>query len=139
DRDLKKDIKYTDGKEAYERVIQWLPAMFKYKGQDTQRYGFIAQDLMKIDRQYVRLVPGAPVFEDVMGINEDGEEYVDRKIEVDVNDDTLALDSNVMLVDLGAAFVYMDKKNKEQQESIEALRNQVCELKKIVNSMINAS
>ncbi|UXM05293.1 hypothetical protein [Salmonella phage F115] len=139
DRDLKEDIKYTDGKEAYDRVMQWLPTMFKYKGRETQRYGFIAQDLMKIDPQYVKLVPGSPIFEDVIGVDENGNEYIDRQIETGVNDDTLALDSNVMLVDLGAAFVYMNKKNKTQQEEINTLRNELDELKKLVNSMINGS
>ncbi|EJP1088651.1 tail fiber domain-containing protein [Salmonella enterica] len=130
DRDLKKDIIYTDGKEAYDRVMQWLPTLFKYKGQTTQRYGFIAQDLMKVDPQYVKLVPGAPVFEDVIGLNEDGEEYVDRRIETGVEDDTLALDSNVMLVDLGAAVIYMNSQMEQQRKELE-------ELKALVATLVN--
>lgn len=130
DRDLKKDIIYTDGKESYERVMQWLPTMFKYKGSDIQRYGLIAQDLNKIDNQYVKIVPGSPIFEDVIGVNEDGEEYVHHQIETGRNDDTLALDSNVVLTDLACAFRYQaDKVNKLEQE--------LTELKKLVNKLVN--
>lgn len=57
DRDLKKDIQYRDGKDSFDRVMQWLPTMFKYKGSDTQRFGLIAQDLTKVDPQYVKIVP----------------------------------------------------------------------------------
>lgn len=136
DRDLKDNIKYTDGKESYDRVMQWLPSMFTYKGSDIQRYGFIAQDLMKIDSQYVKLVPGAPKFLDVMKYNEEtGEEELDRQIEYDRYDDTLSLDINVMMADLGAAFIYMNKKNKTQQEEIKELKNEVAEMKKMIEEM----
>lgn len=121
DRDLKKDIEYTNGKESYDRVMQWLPTMFKYKGSDIQRFGLIAQDLNKIDSQYVKIVPGGPVFEDVVGVNEDGEEYVDHQIETDVRDDTLALDSNVMMADMACAMVYMGNKMDEMQKRLEAI------------------
>lgn len=121
DRDLKWDIKYTEGKESYDRVMQWLPTMFKYKGSDTQRFGLIAQDLNKIDSQYVKIVPGAPIFEDVIGINENGEEYVDRQIETGFNDDTLALDSNVMLTDMACAMVYMGNKMEEMEDRLSKL------------------
>ena len=128
DRDLKTDIVYTDGKEAYNRVMQWLPTLFKYKWSDIQRYGFIGQDLMKVDPQYVKLVPGAPIFEDVIGVNEAGEEYVDRPIETGVTDDTLALDSNVMLVDLGATVVYMGGQMEQQRKEIDELKAIVAKL-----------
>lgn len=130
DRDLKKDIVYTDGKESYDRVMQWLPTMFKYKRDDVQRYGLIAQDLLKIDPQYVKLVQGSPVFEDVIGVDENGEEYIDRQIETDRNDDTLALDSNVMLTDMACAMVYMGGMIENQQKEID-------ELKAAVSALIN--
>lgn len=128
DRDLKHDIQYTDGKESYDRVMQWLPTMFKYNGSDIQRFGLIAQDLLKIDPQYVKLVPGSPVFEDVIGVDENGEEYIDRQIETDIKDDTLALDSNVMLTDMACAMVYMGGMIEKQQKEIDELKAAVAAL-----------
>lgn len=130
DRDVKHDIIYTDGKESYDRVMQWLPTMFKYNGSDIQRFGLIAQDLLKIDPEYVKLIPGGDIFADVIGVNEEGEEYVDRQIVVDKADDTLALDNNVIMADLACAFRYQaDKVNKLEQE--------LTELKKLVNKLVN--
>ncbi|BDC47590.1 L-shaped tail fiber protein A [Escherichia phage EscoHU1] len=128
DRDLKKEIVYTDGKESYDRVMQWLPTMFKYNGSDIQRFGLIAQDLLKIDPQYVKLVPGSPVFEDVIGVDENGEEYIDRQIETDRNDDTLALDSNVILTDMACAMVYMGNKMNKLEQELEQLKQAVTSL-----------
>lgn len=128
DRDLKKDIVYTDGKESYDRVMQWLPTMFKYKRDDVQRYGLIAQDMLKIDPQYVKLVQGSPVFEDVIGVDDNGEEYIDRQIETDRKDDTLALDSNVMLTDMACAMVYMGGMIEKQQKEIDELKAAVAAL-----------
>ncbi|EPL7530545.1 tail fiber domain-containing protein [Escherichia coli] len=149
DRDLKKDIVYTDGKESYDRVMQWLPTMFKYKRDDVQRYGLIAQDMLKIDPQYVKLVQGSPVFEDVIGVDENGDEYVDRQIETDRTDDTLALDSNVMLTDMACAMVYMGgmiQSYKDENDLLRAnaavmderitnLENQVSELVALVKQL----
>lgn len=130
DRDLKHDIIYTDGKESYDRVMQWLPTMFKYNGSNIQRFGLIAQDLLKIDPEYVKLIPGGDIFADVIGVNEEGEEYVDRQIVVDKADDTLALDNNVIMADLACAFRYQaDKVNKLEQE--------LTELKKLVHKLVN--
>lgn len=128
DRDLKHDIQYTDGKESYDRVMQWLPTMFKYNGSDIQRFGLIAQDLLKIDPQYVKLVPGSPVFEDVIGVDENGEEYIDRQIETYRGDDTLALDSNVMLTDMACAMVYMGGMIEKQQKEIDELKAAIAAL-----------
>ncbi len=122
DRDIKYDIKYTDGKESYDRVMQWLPAMFKYKGQETQRFGLIAQDLMKVDSQYVKLVPGSPVFEDVIGVDENGEEYIAYQIETDRKDDTLALDINVMFADMACAFKYVSTEMEAMKAEMEELK-----------------
>ena len=128
DRDLKKEIVYTDGKESYDRVMQWLPTMFKYKWSETQRFGLIAQDMTKIDPQYVKIVPGAPIFEEVVGVNEDGDEYVDHLIETGFHDDTLALDSNVMLTDMACAMVYMGGMIENQQKEIDELKAAVAAL-----------
>lgn len=122
DRDLKNDIQYTDGKESYDRVMQWLPTMFKYNGSDVQRFGLIAQDLLKIDPQYVKLVPGSPVFEDVIGVDENGKDYIDHQIETDRKDDTLALDSNVILVDMACAMVYMGSQLEQQRKELDELK-----------------
>ncbi|QBQ81512.1 tail fiber protein [Escherichia phage vB_EcoS_G29-2] len=130
DRDLKHDIIYTDGKESYDRVMQWLPTMFKYNGSNIQRFGMIAQDLLKIDPEYVKLVPGGDIFADVIGVNDEGEEYVDRQIVVDKADDTLALDNNVIMADMACAMVYMGNEIERQKKDIEDLKAAVAELMK---------
>ena len=107
DRDLKKEIQYTDGEESYNRVRQWLPVMFKYKESDVQRYGLIAQDLVRIDPEYVHLLPGYAIYEDVKGVDEEGNEVVVDRKEIGYTDDVLSLDSNVLLMDLCAAFVHL--------------------------------
>ena len=110
DRDVKKEVQYTDGAESYNRVRQWLPAMFKYKESDVQRYGLIAQDLARIDPEYVHLLPGHGIYEDVVvGVDEEGNEIVEQK-EIGYTDDVLSLDSNVLLMDLCAAFVHLLQK-----------------------------
>lgn len=128
DRDLKHDIIYTDGKESYDRVMQWLPTMFKYNGSNIQRFGMIAQDLLKIDPQYVKLIPGGDIFADVIGVNDEGEEYVDRQIVVDKADDTLALDNNVIMADMACAMVYMGGMIENQQKEIDELKAAVAAL-----------
>lgn len=110
DRDLKKEIQYTDGEESYNRVRQWLPAMFKYKESDVQRYGLIAQDLARIDPEYVHLLPGYAIYEDVKEVDEEGNEVVVDRKEIGYTDDVLSLDSNVLLMDLCAAFVHLMRK-----------------------------
>lgn len=138
DRDLKEDITYTDGKESYERVMQWLPTMFKYKGSDIQRYGLIAQDLVKIDYEYVKIVPGAPTFEDVVGVDENGEEYVDHQIETGRKDDTLALDINVLVADMACAMRYMTGVIENQERELSSLKDTVSEIVKKIETMSDA-
>lgn len=128
DRDLKHDIIYTDGKESYDRVMRWLPTMFKYNGSNIQRFGMIAQDLLKIDPEYVKLIPGGDIFADVIGVNDEGEEYVDRQIVVDKADDTLALDNNVIMADMACAMVYMGNKIEKMEKEIEDLKKAVAKL-----------
>lgn len=130
DRDLKKEIKYTDGKESYNRVRQWLPAMFKYKDSDVQRYGLIAQDLAMIDPEYVHLLPGYAIYDDVMGVDDEGNEVVVERKEIGYTDDVLSLDSNVLFMDLCSAFVYSSNKVLE-------LESEIRELKEIVSKLIN--
>lgn len=130
DRDLKKEIKYTDGKESYNRVRQWLPAMFKYKDSDVQRYGLIAQDLAMIDPEYVHLLPGYAIYDDVMGVDDEGNEVLVERKEIGYTDDVLSLDSNVLLMDLCSAFVYSSNKVLE-------LESEIRELKEIVSKLIN--
>lgn len=124
DRDLKHDIKYTEGKESYDRVMQWLPTMFKYKGSEIQRYGLIAQDLVKIDPQYVKIIPGALKDPDLVGTEgfnaDDGDYY----------DDTLALDGNVILTDMACAMVFMGRKVEDMQKELEELKAAVAALTK---------
>ncbi|NIG74197.1 hypothetical protein F3J34_11375 [Klebsiella sp. Ap-873] len=131
DRTLKHDIQYTDGKESYERVKQWLPTMFKYNGQDVQRYGLIAQDLQAIDPQYVKAVPGSPIFEEVEEIDEDtGEATTVSKETGQYHPDTLSLDNNVLLTDLSCAFVYESGK-------VEKLQSELDELKALVQKLLD--
>lgn len=124
DRDLKHDIKYTEGKESYDRVMQWLPTMFKYKGSEIQRYGLIAQDLVKIDPQYVKIIPGALKDPDLVGTEgfnaEDGDYY----------DDTLALDGNVILTDMACAMVFMGRKMDDMRKELDELKAAVAALTK---------
>ena len=144
DRDLKKEIQYTDGEESYNRVRQWRPAMFKYKDSDVQRYGLIAQDLVSIDQEYVHLLPGYAIYENVMGVDEEGNEVVVERKEVGYTDDVLSLDSNVLLMDLCSAFVYssnnvlaLENEISEFKEIVSKLENEVEELKAAVSALIN--
>lgn len=100
DRTLKYDIAYTDGHEAAARVAQWKPVMFKYNNQETQRYGYIAQDMADIDPQYVHVIEGGPMYGEV-----DGEVVV-----VGERQSTMVLDSNMMLVELGNTVNYLMSK-----------------------------
>lgn len=124
DRDLKHDIKYTEGKESYDRVMQWLPTMFKYNGSEIQRYGLIAQDLVKVDPQYVKIIPGALKDPDQVGTEgfnaDDGDYY----------DDTLALDSNVILTDMACAMVFMGRKMEDMRKELDELKAAIAALTK---------
>lgn len=120
DRDIKKDIKYTSGIESYNRVKQWLPSLFKYKDSDVQRYGLIAQDLLTIDHEYVHLLPGSPVFDEVEVVNSEGVKSVER-VEIGHTDDVLSLDSNVLLMDLCSAMVYLINKVEKLETKIESI------------------
>lgn len=123
DRNLKHDINYTEGKESYDRVMQWLPTMFKYNGQDTQRFGLIAQDLQEIDEQYVKRVKGGPIIEIVEEEDENG--YI-KKVSKETGkyaEDTLALDNNVMMADMACAMVYMGNRMEEMEDRLAKLES----------------
>lgn len=122
DRNLKYDIDYTEGKESFDRVMQWLPAMFKYKGQETQRYGMIAQDLMLVDEQYVKVVKGGPILEIIEEADENTGEIVKRSKDTGkYSPDTLALDNNVIMADMACAMVYMGNKMEEMEARLSKL------------------
>ncbi|EMO5716204.1 tail fiber domain-containing protein [Enterobacter bugandensis] len=122
DRTLKYDIVYTDGKESFDRVQQWLPTMFKYNGQDTQRYGLIAQDLQAIDPQYVKTVKGGPILEEVEETDEEtGDTKTVNRETGEYSPDTLALDNNVLLTDLACAFKYACDKHHQELDELKAL------------------
>ena len=116
DRDLKKSIEYNDGKSSYDRVMQYKPTTFVYKADKRERVrrGFIAQDLMQIDPEYVHLVPAAPVCDE-----EDKRDIENQK------DDTLALDSNVLLLDGLQALRYMGGIIENQKNALAALEEKI--------------
>lgn len=137
DRTLKHDIEYTDGKESYERVMQWLPTMFKYNGQDTQRFGLIAQDLQDIDEQYVKEVPGSPIFEEVEVLNDETGEMETKQEQVGVKDSTLALDNNVLMADLACAFVYSSNELNDLKNEVIAQAEQIERLTALIEKLVN--
>ncbi|WP_407222197.1 tail fiber domain-containing protein [Enterobacter roggenkampii] len=110
---LKHDVKYDDGYKSYENIKQIKPATYIYNGdiRERVRRGVIAQDVMKIDSEYVKLVPAAPQF-DGEGNRIDG-------------DDTLALDNNVLLLDTAIGLHYLIKQVESLQEEVKSLRNVV--------------
>lgn len=110
DATLKHDIEYDDGEASYDNIRKLKPCTFVYNGDyfERVRRGIIAQDAMRdIDREYVKLVPAAPEFD------EEGNRC-DK-------DDTLALDNNVIMMDTALALHHAIKK-------IEALTTQVATL-----------
>ncbi|WP_336194776.1 prophage tail fiber N-terminal domain-containing protein [Hafnia paralvei] len=119
DAELKDNIVYNNGKDSYDKVMHFKPATFIYKADKRKRVrrGFIAQDLMQIDSEYVRLVPAAPVFD------EGGERDADAQ-----KDDTLALDSNVLLLDGLIALQYMGGIIESQKNAIASLEKKLTEM-----------
>ncbi len=107
---LKHDIKYDDGYQSYENMKKFLPATYVYNDDPRERVrrGVIAQDVMKIDSEYVKLVPAAPKF-DSEGNRVDA-------------DDTLALDTNVIMLDTVLALNYVIKKLEATQNELEELK-----------------
>lgn len=108
---LKHDIKYDDGYQSYENIKKFLPATYVYNDDPRERVrrGIIAQDVMKIDSEYVKLVPASPAF-DSEGNRIDA-------------DDTLALDTNVIMLDTVLALNYVIKQLEATQKELADLRN----------------
>lgn len=134
DRDLKRDIEYDDGKESYDNVMQFKPTKFIYKNDKYNRVrrGLIAQDLHKIDPEYVHVVPGAPIFDESKKTN-DGEN--EKPEIVDYREDTLALDDNVILLDTALATRYIGGIVEKQQEEIDNLKSEIEELKALIKAL----
>ena len=110
DISLKHDIKYDDGYQSYANIKKLLPATYIYNDDPRERVrrGVIAQDVMKIDSEYVKLVPASPAF-DSEGNRIDA-------------DDTLALDTNVIMLDTVLALNYVIKKLEATQNKLEELK-----------------
>lgn len=100
DERLKKNIQSIDTNIAIGNIKQMPYKSYIYKNDENEqvRRGFIAQDLQKIDPQYVR-------------------EYGDPGREK-----TLAIDENVMLLDSVAAIKWLINKVEELQEEINILK-----------------
>ena len=100
DERLKKNIQSIDTNIAISNIKQMPYKSYIYKNDENEqvRRGFIAQDLQKIDPQYVR-------------------EYGDPGREK-----TLAIDENVMLLDSVAAIKWLINKVEELQEEINILK-----------------
>lgn len=112
---LKHDVKYDDGYQSYENIKQFQPATYVYNDDPRERVrrGVIAQDVMKIDSEYVKLVPAAPKF-DSEGNRVDA-------------DDTLALDNNVIMLDTVLALNYVIKQLETTQKELQELKLKIAE------------
>ena len=134
DRDLKRDINYDDGKASYENVMKMKPSTFIYKNDKHGRVrrGVIAQDMQDIDSEYVKLIPGAPIFDPNEEPGEDG-----KRKPIDYHDDTLGLDDNVILLDTAIAARYIGGIVERQQEEIKSLKGDIEELRSLINQLIN--
>lgn len=111
---LKEDVDYTDGKEAFDNIMQIKPATYIYKADEKRRVrrGVIAQDMQEIDPEYVKLLKFNEEMED--------EETTEQ----------LTLDSNPIMLDNLLATNYLGNMVLEQQKQIE-------ELKALVQSLLD--
>ncbi|EPK3895976.1 TPA: tail fiber domain-containing protein [Enterobacter ludwigii] len=110
---LKDNVNYDDGYQSYKNIKKFQPATYVYKDDPRKRVrrGIIAQDVMKIDMEYVKLVPAAPEF-DSEGNRVDA-------------DDTLALDSNVIMLDTALALNYVIKQLEKTQQELDELKQKM--------------
>lgn len=139
DRDIKRDINYDDGLASYENIKQFKPTTFIYKldKYNRVRRGVIAQDLYKIDPEYVKLIPGSPIIETPEHhCCDEKTENVESKI-IDYEDDTLALDINPIAIDTALAVRYLSLKFEESQEELKSVKAELAELKALVATLVN--
>jgi hypothetical protein len=110
---LKDDVDYTDGKVAFDNIMQVKPATYIYKADEKRRVrrGVIAQDMQEIDPEYVKFLKFNEEIE--------GEDTIEQ----------LALDSNPIMLDNLLATNYLGGLVLEQQKQIE-------ELKALVQSLL---
>lgn len=101
DRNLKRDIEYNDGLQSYENIKKIMPCSFIYNDDEKERVrrGVIAQDVREIDTDYVKEVPN--FFDD---------------------SSTLALDTNVILLDTLLALKVAILKIEELEGVVEQLQ-----------------
>lgn len=132
DRDLKKDIEYDDGKASFDNIMKFKPSTFVYKSdkQNRVRRGVIAQDLYEIDPEYVRIIPGSPVFDETAELGESEDPVI-----IDYQDDTLGLDNNVIMIDTALATRYIGGIVEKQQEEIDSLKSEIEELKALIKAL----
>lgn len=132
DRDLKKDIEYNDGKASFDNIMKFKPSTFVYKSDkyNRMRRGVIAQDLYEIDPEYVRIIPGAPIIDNEVGTDEEGNLFI-----TDYHDDTLGLDNNVIMIDTALATRYIGGIVEKQQVEIDSLKSEIEELKALIKAL----
>lgn len=110
---LKDNVDYTNGKAAFDNIMQIKPATYVYKADEKRRVrrGVIAQDMQQIDPEYVK----------ILSFNEEieGEETIEQ----------LTLDSNPIMLDNLLATNYLGNLVLEQQKQID-------ELKALVQSLL---
>ena len=111
---LKDDVNYVSGEEAFNNIMQIKPATYVYKADAKRRVrrGVIAQDMQKIDPEYVKLLK------------------FNEEIEDEETTEQLALDSNPIMLDNLLATNYLGGLVLEQQKQID-------ELKALVQSLLN--
>lgn len=109
---LKKDVVYVDGLASWNNVGAMQPVTFVYKDDmdKSPRRGFIAQDLEKIDQQYIKKMYG--------GVDEDG------KLK-----EILTLDTNPLLMDALVVLKMLIDKDSERNRELEVIRSDLENLK----------
>ncbi|MEP8847268.1 tail fiber domain-containing protein [Enterobacter hormaechei] len=102
---LKTDVVYDDGSSSWANIESMKPVTFRFVRDETGhlRRGFIAQELEKIDPQYIKRVNGA--------VNEDG---TLREI--------LTLDTNPLLMDALVVIKTLIDRDAERKEEISSIR-----------------
>ncbi|HDU2926752.1 TPA: tail fiber domain-containing protein [Klebsiella pneumoniae] len=103
DKNLKHDIKPTDGLQSVDRIkaLELVTFVYNDDEQNRTRRGIIAQQAQKVDPQYVKQVNTSYM--------RNGEQ---------VNDDRLQLDNNVIMMDTLAAVKVLIKRVDELEERL---------------------